>query len=390
MPGFSAISHRQKKNPNETPQTLFVKSDFFKVQEIDPVTLEPLAISTYNDLVPEAKGTMSASHAAVDYDTGEVFNYTLEFGANPTYHVFSVSNGGKKILATFHDIPCYIHSMSLTNKYLVLILWQADYKMNGMSILLNGNMVDGMERSWNPSRKTKFYVIDRVNGGIKAVYESPKAFYCFHTANAFDEGDDVFINLCQFATHEVIFKLYIDKLRSDSKEVLEDNELDKDGSVLARNWLIQYKLSDISSPSPSSRSSARAAEISREYGQENNIELPVWNTRMDKKRNRYVYGINSKSESSFVEYIIKIDLSTGKTSTFGLDKCTPGEPIFVERPGATEEDDGVLLTVCLDGQKNRSLLAVVDAKTMKLIAKAEMDQGKVVPFGFHGAYVGFQ
>jgi torulene dioxygenase len=63
---------------------------------------------------------------------------------------------------------------------------------------------------------------------------------------------------------------------------------------------------------------------------------------------------------------------------------TPGEAIFVPDPARAEEDDGVLLTVVLNGRTGSSFLLVLDAKTMTEVARAEMDWA--VPFGFHGTF----
>jgi carotenoid cleavage dioxygenase-like enzyme len=62
----------------------------------------------------------------------------------------------------------------------------------------------------------------------------------------------------------------------------------------------------------------------------------------------------------------------------------PGEPVFVPRPGAKGEDDGVLLSVVLDGRHRRSGLLVLDARNMEEIARASVPHH--IPFGFHGLY----
>jgi torulene dioxygenase len=49
----------------------------------------------------------------------------------------------------------------------------------------------------------------------------------------------------------------------------------------------------------------------------------------------------------------------------------PSEPIFVARPGGTEEDDGVLLTVALDAKRKLSSLIILNAQTMEEIGRAE-------------------
>jgi carotenoid cleavage dioxygenase-like enzyme len=60
-----------------------------------------------------------------------------------------------------------------------------------------------------------------------------------------------------------------------------------------------------------------------------------------------------------------------------------GEPLFVPRPGAEQEDDGVLLTV--GSNANRAALAVVDAGTLEPVAWARIEVP--LPLGFHGSFV---
>ena len=66
---------------------------------------------------------------------------------------------------------------------------------------------------------------------------------------------------------------------------------------------------------------------------------------------------------------------------------TPSEPIFIPNPNNNTgaEDDGVLLTVVLDGYKARSYLLCLDARDLKEVARAEMNS--VVGLGFHGKHV---
>jgi len=49
------------------------------------------------------------------------------------------------------------------------------------------------------------------------------------------------------------------------------------------------------------------------------------------------------------------------------------------------EDDGVLLSVVLDGPAGKSYLLVLDAQTMTEVGRAQLDG--VVGFGFHGTHV---
>ena len=64
----------------------------------------------------------------------------------------------------------------------------------------------------------------------------------------------------------------------------------------------------------------------------------------------------------------------------------PSEPVFVPQPGAAAEDAGVLLSPTLDGSSGRSYLLVLNASTMKHVAKVWAPEGYVIPFGFHGQF----
>ena len=54
---------------------------------------------------------------------------------------------------------------------------------------------------------------------------------------------------------------------------------------------------------------------------------------------------------AFFNCIVRLDIKSGEHQVWAEEKTYPGEPIFVPRPGATEEDDGVLLSVVLAGMR---------------------------------------
>jgi carotenoid cleavage dioxygenase-like enzyme len=66
------------------------------------------------------------------------------------------------------------------------------------------------------------------------------------------------------------------------------------------------------------------------------------------------------------------------------DGCFPGEPVFVAAPDGDAEDEGVLLSVVLDGERGTSFLLVLDAASLEELARAEAPHH--IPFGFHGQF----
>ena len=64
--------------------------------------------------------------------------------------------------------------------------------------------------------------------------------------------------------------------------------------------------------------------------------------------------------------------------------CLPGESLFVAAPNATEEDEGVILTVVLDRVHNNSFLLILDGKTFKELGRAKIPH--MIPLGLHGQF----
>jgi beta,beta-carotene 9',10'-dioxygenase len=73
-----------------------------------------------------------------------------------------------------------------------------------------------------------------------------------------------------------------------------------------------------------------------------------------------------------------------RSLTWSEQGCFPGEPVFVAAPDADGEDEGVLLSIVLDGHKGNSFLLVLDARSLDELARAEVPHH--IPFGFHGQF----
>jgi torulene dioxygenase len=114
------------------------------------------------------------------------------------------------------------------------------------------------------------------------------------------------------------------------------------------------------------------------------MELPTINPSFLTRRHRYVYGTADRLKSSFMDGLVKFDNVTQTAIFWETEAHTPGEPIFVANPDGHHEDDGVLLSVVLDGTNEKSYLLVLDAKDLRELGRAEM--GGPMAFGFHGAY----
>lgn len=114
-------------------------------------------------------------------------------------------------------------------------------------------------------------------------------------------------------------------------------------------------------------------------------ELPTINPAYHARPYRYVYSLAMSGRSTLVDTIVKTNLVSRAVLQWNNPQGhTPGEAIFVQRPGGVKEDDGVLLSVVLDGFCRKSYLLCLDARTMCEMGRAEMDFA--VGFGFHGVH----
>ncbi|KAM0189149.1 hypothetical protein ACHAPI_010168 [Fusarium lateritium] len=354
-------------------KNLVSTTDSNKMQQIDPDTLEPIELFTYEASNPLLKSSgFSAAHPAVTND-GAVFNYVLDLGQEkPVYRVFGIypPEGKTKIVANITDAPpAYIHSLFHTEKHVILVVWQADFTKKATNIL------DSIGE-WDSDRKTLFYVIDPVKGGVVAKYESEDAFFAFHEINSFENRDgDIFLDIPTMKDHSFLQAAKIENLRANLMHKAKGSSKND----LAGNFT-RYRLPHHSDKGKKTH----LAEV--DFTLDVQFELPRINDAHIGKPYRYAYGMHAVKPGYFSDSIIKIDTKTKKTKVWVPKKNhLPSEPIFIARPGAKSEDDGVLLTVAMDTSVKLSSMVVIDAATMKEIGRARMPV--VMGYGFHRIFI---
>ena len=69
--------------------------------------------------------------------------------------------------------------------------------------------------------------------------------------------------------------------------------------------------------------------------------------------------------SGLFDRVAKLDVATGAVRVIDPGPgCYPSEPVFVQRPHATAEDDGWALALVYDAAAERSHVAVIDGATV--------------------------
>lgn len=308
----------------------------------------------------EVPGMLTTAHPHLDRDSGGMLNYAAKLGPRNRYRFFLLEPGARepRVLAELPvEEPAYMHSFGLSERWLVLA--EFPFTVNPLR-LASGRRPFIENYRWKPERGTRITLVDRRSGDpIGPFITDP--FFSFHHVNAFerDGGAEIVIDMCAYRDPSLIEDLYLDRLRSG-------------GGVRGAELR---------------RVTIRPAEqaIGWERLLDTDIELPRINYgRCNERPYRYVWG-NGVGAGGWLERIVRGDLESGAASEWSEPGCYPGEPVFVARPGAEGEDDGVLLSVVLDGERGRSFLLVLDAAELSEIARAEVPHH--IPFGFHGQHV---
>jgi beta,beta-carotene 9',10'-dioxygenase len=321
----------------------------------DPDTLNTLGLYQYDERI---KGPVSTAHPHLDHARNRHYNYVLDFGRRSTYRLFAVDQrtGGEAVIAALPaERPAYMHSFGMSERYLVLaefplVVNPLRFKFGGRPFIRNYR--------WEPDRGLRFRVVDKESGHVARTAQS-RAVFGFHHVNAFEEGDDVVVDIVAYPDSGVIDQLCLERLRSGEP-------------VTATGKLTRFRIGS-------------SGDAPDETLLENRIEFPRINyRRCAGQRYRYVYVAGNEVPGNFIDKLMKLDLQRNATSSWYEEGCYPGEPVFVATPEAADEDDGVVLSVVLDARKAASFLLILDASSFRELARAEVSHH--IPFGFHGNY----
>ncbi|PSL51800.1 carotenoid cleavage dioxygenase-like enzyme [Saccharothrix carnea] len=321
--------------------------------EFDRDTLATVGIADYDDALD---GHVTTAHPHRAPLTGDLVNYVLKFGRRSVYQLYRQRGLSREPLACLPaDRPGYLHSFAVTERHVVLAVFPL--VVNPLSLLLRAKPFIENYR-WRPELGTRFVVFDQQDGSVVAD-ERTDAFFAFHHINAYDDDGRVVVDISAYPDSTVVDALYLDKVRG--------------AADLPLAFPTRYEVDLAGGGIRSRRLAEDSLELPRiAYGSHNGREY------------RYAYGVGANGAGDFLNQLVKVDVRSGHVTRWHEPGRYPGEPVFVPAPGARAEDDGVLLSVVLDGEAGRSGLLVLDAATFTEIARADVPHA--IPFGFHGQF----
>lgn len=324
---------------------------------IDETTLASLGAVAYaKDAV--GSGIMTA-HPHFDVARGKVVNVATGFGAGGVISVYEHAPEARRreVVGSWRTsrVP-YVHSFGLTPRHGILVAHP--FLVTPLNMLWSSKgYIDHF--AWQPEEGTRFVLMNREKGSTRE--HVGDALFVFHTVNAFEDDGATILDLLAYPDADIVAALRVDRMLTQLPDL--------------RPSLVRVILR------------AGVERASMEKLTDVGFEFPSTNYRLVSGRPyRFVWGAcdSPRASGEYSSAIIKVDLQTGRATSFGDDAHVFGEPLFVARPEGTTEDDGVLLTVGSAQDAETSVLAVIDAQTMALIASAEVMRS--IPLGFHGSF----
>ncbi|MEF8913463.1 carotenoid oxygenase family protein [Natronomonas sp.] len=321
----------------------------------DPTTLETRGEFRWND---EIREHLATAHFAVDPHRGETIGYATAFGRRSKYHFYRVPDGSaerERFATVDAEGPGYVHDIAITEKYAVLV--EPPLRIALLRALLpwGEGLLDMLD--YDADRDARFIVVDRDSGALVADCRTDP-FFVFHHLNAYEDGDDVVVDLVAFEDADIVEALTFETLSKDAFAAAPDGRL------------VRFRVSPDSD------------EVTRTRQYDGSLELPTVPRAVRGRPYRYAYA--QATDRRGANGLAKIDVDSGTANEWWERGVYVEEPRMVQHPSADAEDDGVVLAPALDTETERSMLLVFDAETLTEIARAPLPH--VVPFGFHGRY----
>ena len=313
---------------------------------------------------------VTSAHPVRDEARRAVFNYdsrVLPFFSR--YKVWRLDDGSndRKVIASIPvSKPAYMHSFGSSENYLIFV--EMPFRVNPWGMFFGAfTGVPFIENFKWSGGDAKFTVVSKDSGEVTGSFHAP-GFFAFHHVNAVEDGEGaIALDIVTYPDAEVIERTYFKALFAE------------DGGALPASHLVRYEvpIRGDGALMPPRQLAAPA------------FEMPVMHPGLHGKPYRYVYGYGFDAPGDFNDRLYKVDTAASPADAvqeWHVPGCYPSEPIFVPRPSASAEDDGVVLSVIFDANAGSTFLLVLDGTSFTELARAAVPHA--IPYGLHGRYVG--
>lgn len=324
--------------------------------ELDPQTLDTKGLRRFGGELRWI-GSYSA-HPCFCPSSGDMYNFGVEFIPTPHLRVYRTDRQGRLKHYRSLSLPyvAMVHDFAITERYLVFLI--SPIIPDGIPIAL-GLKPFGDAMKYHPERGSSFVLIPRDGGEIRRIEYDP--VLQFHLSNAYDDRGDVVLDVITYHNGDLLE--CISRFRT--------SPLDSATSEFTR-----FRIT-------------AAGRVIREQVSDRSCEFPRHHPDREGRPHRYSYVNTRQHLGTMFDEITKIDLADNTETSYAAQ--VPGnsfcEPVFAPRPGATDEDDGWLLSVEYQAGTRTSRLVILDAGDVAAGPVATAELTHHIPQGFHGNFV---
>ena len=287
----------------------------------------------------------------------------------------------------------YNHSFAVTKNYVILI--EQSLLVNGVKLATctpkGKSLEDCLE--WCPDQPSHFHVFDKRTGSLIKQKIQTKGFFFFHVINAFELDNQIVLDILNYDDNGMLEALRMKNLKagvfaSTSQSMprryvlpMGDPKAMKKGENLVRLD---------NSQATAVLSEKGVIELTGCLLAPSGFEMPTINPSRLGKDYNFIYGTGFLEKGFYQNALAKIDIKTGQAVLYRNSETSfPGEAVFVAAPNAEREDDGVILTVVLETDQTKNpFVAVLDASTLKELARVEFERSELsMPTTLHGIWL---
>lgn len=300
-------------------------------------------------------GSMTA-HPRVCPVTGELLFFGYQLARPPHLTYYRADAAGVLVEAEPIELPnpVMMHDWNVTRNFVVFmdlpVVFDLKAAMRGEPPL-----------AFRPDAGARLGVMKRNGAGGQVRWFDINPCYVFHPVNAYEDGETLVLHVC----------------RQEQAMAGGFEEIYGGDRTLGRLWRWTVDLA--------------GGTVREEQVDDAAADFPRINDSLVGLKARWAYtaSLNPKSSTlTLGQWLYKYDLATGArlTRDFGADSRL-GEPVFVSREGATEEDDGWILALRHDEAQDCSTLLILNAKDFDGEPAAEVIMPRRVPYGAHGNWM---
>lgn len=325
---------------------------------IDPDTLETIGEESFDGLL----GRFDAFSAHPHYDpaTGQLWGFGPSYGPRPMVNLYCGDPDGTMSRKHRVSLPsgAWMHDFAVSASKVVLVVPPLTSPRFPLGLYSGTtSYADGLK--WKPQLGTRIAVVDRASGETR--WHETEPFMMVHTINAFDDGDDVILDVCTF----------------------------EDASIMdtVRDALTGTLTGAGTPPFAERLTLSRSGKVERARLSPWPLEFPRLAGGVATTASDRIYGCTFLG-GAFDNIPAAIDTATGSVSAAPMAPGEiGGEPIPVSKRGRANETDVWLLVVVLNGNNGRSELRIYDGGDPAGGPVATAELPHVVPLHFHGTFV---